>query len=55
MEGKFPGTEREYNGIAIKLSDGVLIGWDGGLIRHGTSMVAIRVGDIYSTFFAAET
>jgi hypothetical protein len=54
MKGKFPGTEREYNGIAIKLSDGVLIGWDDGLIKH-TSMVASRVGNIYSAFFAAKT
>ena len=37
MRGKFPGTDREYNGIAIKLSHGVLIGWDGRLMRHGTS------------------
>ena len=55
MKGKFPGTDREYNGIAIKLSDGVLIGWDGRLIRHGTSMVGSRVGNIYGTFFAAKT
>ena len=55
MKGKFPGTEREYNGIAIKLSDGVLIGWDGRLIRHGTSVVGSRVGNIYGTFFAAKT
>ena len=55
MTGKFPGTNRKYNGIAIKLSDGVLIGWDGRLIRHGTSMVRSRVGNIYGTFFAAKT
>ena len=55
MKGKFPGTDREYNGIAIKLSDGVIIGWDGRLIRHGTSMVNSRVGNIYGTFFAAKT
>jgi hypothetical protein len=55
MKGKFPGTDREYNGIAIKLSDGVLIGWDGRLIRHGTSMVGERVGNIYGNFFAAKT
>ena len=55
MKGKFPGTEREYNGIAIKLSDGVLIGWDGRLIRHGTSMAGSRVGNIYGTFFAPKT
>jgi hypothetical protein len=55
MKGKFPGTDREYNGIAIKLSDGVLIGWDGRLIRHGTSMVGSRVGNIYGTFFAPKT
>jgi hypothetical protein len=55
MKGKFPGTDREYAGIAIKLSDGVLIGWDGRLIRHGTSMVGERVGNIYGNFFAAKT
>jgi hypothetical protein len=55
MKGKFPATDREYNGIAIKLSDGVLIGWDGRLIRHGTSMAGSRVGNIYGTFFAAKT
>jgi hypothetical protein len=55
MKGKFPGTDRDYNGIAIKLSDGVLIGWDGRLIRHGTSMVGSRVGNIYGTFFAPKT
>ena len=55
MKGKFPGTDREYNGIAIKLSDGVLIGWDGRLIRHGTSMVGSRVGNMYGTFFTAKT
>ncbi len=55
MKGKFPGTDREYNGIAIKLLDGVLIGWDDRLIRQGTSMVGSRVGNIYGTFFAAKT
>ena len=55
MKGKYPGTDREYTGIAIKLSHGVLIGWDGRLIRHGTSMVGERVGNIYGNFFAAKT
>ncbi len=55
MKGKFPGTDRDYKGIAIKLSDGVLIGWDGRLIRHGTSMAGSRVGNIYGTFFAPKT
>ena len=55
MRGKYPGTDREYNGIAIKLSHGVFIGWDGRLIRHGTSKVGSRVGDIYGNFFAAKT
>jgi hypothetical protein len=55
MRGKFPGTDREYNGIAIKLSHGVLIGWDGRLIRHGTSVTASQVGNVYGTFFAAKT
>ena len=48
MRGQFPGTEREYNGIAIKLSHG-------RLIRHGTSMATSRLGNIYGTFFAAKT
>jgi hypothetical protein len=55
MKGKFPGSDRDYNGIAIKLSDGVLIGWDGRLIRHGTSMTGSRSGNIYGTFFAPKT
>ena len=55
MKGKFPGSDQDYNGIAIKLSDGVLIGWDGRLIRHGTSMAGSRVGNIYGTFFAPKT
>ena len=38
MRGIFPGTNQDYNGIAIKLSHGVLIGWDGRLIRHGTAI-----------------
>jgi hypothetical protein len=56
MRSKFPGTDREYNGIAIKLSaHGVLIGWDGRLIRHGTSVTASQVGNVYGTFCAAKT
>jgi hypothetical protein len=56
MKGKFPGTNRDYNGIATKLSDGVLIGWDGRLIRQGTStMVGSRVRNVYGTFFAPKT
>jgi hypothetical protein len=55
MRGKFPGTNREYNGIAIKLTHGVLIGWDGRLVRHGTSMVGSRIGNIYGIFFAPKT
>jgi hypothetical protein len=55
MRGKFPGTDREYNGIAIRLSHGVLIGWDGRVIRHGTSMVSSRLGNIYGTFFAGKS
>ena len=55
LTGKYPGTDRNYNGIAIKLTDGVLIGWDGRLIRHGTSMVGSRVGNAYGNFFAAKT
>ena len=52
MKQKFPGTELEYNGITIKSLDGVLNGWDGCLIRHGTSMVGSCVGNIYGSFAA---
>ena len=31
---------------------GVLIGWDGHLIRHGISMVRSCIGNIDRTFFA---
>ncbi len=45
-----------YHGIAIKLCHGVLIGWDGRLVRHCTSMIASREGNVvYGTFFASKT
>ncbi len=44
MKGEFPGTDRQYTGIAIKLLHGALIGWDGRLnLQHGTSMVGESV------------
>jgi hypothetical protein len=55
MRGIFPGTNQDYNGIAIKLSHGVLIGWDGRLIRHGTSMVGSRIRNNYGTFCCKNT
>ena len=40
--GKHPDTKRDYLGVAIKLSHGVLISWDGRVVRHCTSE---RVGE----------
>ena len=54
MVGTFPDSNREYNGIAIKLTHGVLVSWDGRLIRHGTSVMN-RQGNVFGTFFAAKT
>ena len=35
---------RNYNGVAIKLTHGTLISWDGRLIRHCTSVMQRREG-----------
>jgi hypothetical protein len=42
-----------FNGLAIRLTHGVLISWDGRLVRHGTSVVN-RKGHVYGSFFAAK-
>ncbi|KAI2503991.1 hypothetical protein MHU86_10488 [Fragilaria crotonensis] len=55
MQGTFPYSDREYYGIAIKLTHGVLISWDGRLIRHCTSIMSRNWGDVFGTFFAAKT
>jgi hypothetical protein len=55
MNGTFPDSEREYYGIAIKLTHGVLISWDGRLIRHCTSVMSRHGGNVFGTFFAAKT
>ena len=54
MHGTFPNSDKEYYGIAIKLTHGVLISWDGRRIRHCTSMMNRR-GNVFGTFFAAKT
>ena len=54
--GKKSVTGRTYNGVAIKLTHGTLISWDGRLIRHCTSMMERRPGShVYGTFFGAKT
>jgi hypothetical protein len=55
LRGTFPGSDREYIGIAIALSHGVLVGWDGQLIRHCTSVKTRHAGNFFGTFFAAKT
>lgn len=45
-----------YNGVAIKLTHGTLISWDGRLIRHCTSvMQRMQGGHVYGTFFGAKS
>ena len=55
LRGKFPDSDREYQGVAIKLSHGVLISWDGRVVRHCTSVRDEPNGDVCGTFFAAKT
>jgi hypothetical protein len=55
LHGKFPDSEKEYQGVAIKLSHGVLISWDGRVVRHCTSVRDDPNGDVCGTFFAAKT
>ena len=54
LRGNFSDSNREYRGVAIKLTYGVLISWDGRLIRHCTS-ICERKGDVCGSFFAAKT
>lgn len=46
-----------FHGVAIKLTHGVLIGWDGRVIRHCTSVMDREnpAKHVYGTFFAAKT
>lgn len=54
--GKRSGTGKVYNGVAIKLTHGTMISWDGRLIRHCTSMSDRAPGcHVYGTFFGAKT
>jgi hypothetical protein len=54
--GKKTHTGPTFNGLAIKLTHGVLISWDGRVIRHGTSMMDRKGGcHVYGTFFAAKS
>ena len=55
LRGTFPNSNREYVGIAIALTHGVLIGWDGRLIRHCTSVKTRHSANFFGTFFAAKT
>lgn len=56
MIGTFPDSNsREYYGIAIDLTHGVLISWDGRLIWHGTSMMHHHGNLFGRTLFAAKT
>ena len=54
--GKKNGSGKTYNGMAIRLTHGVLISWDGRLIRHCTSMMQRKKNcHVYGTFFAAKS
>ena len=43
-----------FHGLAIKLTHGTLISWDGRVIRHCTSKME-RSKNVYGTFFAAKS
>jgi hypothetical protein len=47
---------RTYNGLATQLTHGVLISWDGRLIRHCTSLMnrPQELEHVYGTYFAAK-
>ena len=60
--GAKPGTRDSYNGLVIRLCHGVLISWDGRIIRHCTSVMERKAPggkkqahNVYGTFFAAKT
>ncbi|KAI2500230.1 hypothetical protein MHU86_14237 [Fragilaria crotonensis] len=55
LRGQFPDSDREYQGVAIKLAHGVLISWDGRVVRHCTSVRDKPNRDVCGTFFAAKT
>jgi hypothetical protein len=55
VEGHFPKSDRMFSGIAVKLSHGVLISWDGRLVRHCTSHINSREGNVYGSFFSAKS
>ena len=50
------GEGKTYNGMAIRLSHGVLVSWDGRLIMHCTAkMDCADKCHVYGTFFAAKS
>ena len=53
VHGKRAGGGGLFDGLAIRLSHGVLISWDGRLVRHGT-FVMDRKGHVYGTFYPAK-
>ena len=56
VSGKKNISGRTYDGVAIKLTHGTLISWDGRLIRHCTSVMDRKEGcHVYGTFFGAKT
>ena len=52
--GQIPGTNETYNGLAIRLMHGVLVSWDGRVVRHCTSMMNRR-SNVYGTFYASKS
>ena len=46
-----------FHGVAIKLAHGVLISWDGRVIRHYLSMMecADEAKHVYGSFFAGKS
>lgn len=52
--GQIPGSKETYNGLAIRLMHGVLVSWDGRVVRHCTSMMNRR-SNVYGTFYASKS
>jgi hypothetical protein len=52
--GSSPKNGQVFHGLAIKLTHGALISWDGRVIRHCTSMMQ-RTKHVYGSFFAAKS
>ena len=50
------GGEKDamFHGVAIRFTRGVLLSWDGRVIRHGTSVME-RIKHVYGSFFAAKS